>query len=51
MRRIALDPETIVVLEEHRDRALHQATLLDVASIDDWYLFTCSPAIRPMAGR
>jgi integrase len=49
MRRISLDPDTITVLEEHRDRALHQARLLDVASIDDWYLFSSDPAhSRPL---
>lgn len=44
MRRIALDQDTIVVLEEHRDRALHRARLLEVASTDDWYLFSNDPA-------
>lgn len=44
MRRIALDQETVAVLEEHRDRALHRAKLLDVASVDDWYLFSNDPA-------
>jgi integrase len=44
MRRIALDPDTITVLTEHRDRALHRAALLEVACIDDWYLFSHDPA-------
>lgn len=44
MRRIALDAETIAVLVEHRDRALHRAKLLDIAGIDDWYLFSTDPA-------
>ena len=49
MRRISLDPDTSTVLEEHRDRALHRARLLDVASIDDWYLFSSDPAhSRPL---
>jgi integrase len=40
MRRIALDPETIAVLTEHRDRARHRATLLDEPTIDDRYLLS-----------
>jgi Phage integrase family len=44
MRRIALDPDTITVLTEHRNRARHRATLLDEAGIDDWYLFSNDPA-------
>jgi integrase len=43
MRRISLDPDTLIVLEEHRDRALQRAKLLGVASIDDWYLFSSDP--------
>jgi integrase len=43
MRRISLDKNTITVLEEHRDRAQHRAKLLDVASIDEWYLFSSDP--------
>jgi integrase len=44
MRRISLDKDTIAVLEEHRDRAQHRAKLLDVACIDEWYLFFSDPA-------
>jgi integrase len=44
MRRIALDPDTIAVLTEHRDRARHRATLLGEPTIDDWYLFSHDPA-------
>jgi len=46
MRRIALDPETLAVLDEHPERALHRARLLDVPCIDDWYLFSNDPAHR-----
>jgi hypothetical protein len=44
MRCIALDQDTTAVLQEHRDRALRRAKLLDVASIDEWYLFSNDPA-------
>ncbi|MBV9010673.1 MAG: site-specific integrase [Pseudonocardiales bacterium] len=44
MRRIALDPDTTTVLAEHRDRARQRATLLGVATIDEWYLFSNDPA-------
>jgi integrase len=44
IRRISLDKDTVAVLEEHRDRALQRAKLLDVASIDEWYLFFSDPA-------
>ena len=43
MRRIALDPETIIVLEEYHNRVLHHARLLDIPSINDWYLFSNDP--------
>jgi hypothetical protein len=49
MRRISLDQDTIAVLEEHRDRAQARAKLLDVGSIDEWYLFSSDPAYgRPL---
>ena len=49
MRRIALDPETVAVLDEHRDRAGYRAMLLDVPSISDWYLFSNDPSYsRPL---
>lgn len=46
MRRIALDPNTIAVLTEHRERARQRAALLGVATIDEWYLFSHDPAHR-----
>ncbi len=49
MRRIALDPETIAVLDEHRNHALHRARLLEVSCVDDWYLFSNDAAhSRPL---
>ncbi|MGB6224246.1 MAG: tyrosine-type recombinase/integrase [Pseudonocardiaceae bacterium] len=44
MRRISLDPDTVTVLEEHRDRPLERAKLLDITSISEWYLFSNDPA-------
>lgn len=49
MRRIALDPGTLAVLDEHYRRALQRAQMLNVEGIKDWYLFSNDPAhARPL---
>jgi integrase len=44
MRRIALDPETVVVLTEHRERWYGRARTLEIAPTDETYLFSYDPA-------
>jgi integrase len=43
-RRIALDPETVEVLIEHRERWYEQARTLEFAPTEDVYLFSYDPA-------
>jgi integrase len=42
-RRIALDPETAIVLSEHRDRCLARAAALDIELTDDAFVFSAIP--------
>lgn len=42
-RRIALDPETVAVLRDHRDRWAERAAALDVDLSDDAFAFSLSP--------
>jgi integrase len=43
MRRIALDPETVKVLDEHRARWVGQAAELGLDALDDAFLFSYEP--------
>jgi integrase len=42
-RRIALDPETVEVLSEHRRRCTARAAALDVELADDTFVFSLAP--------
>jgi integrase len=44
MRRIALDPETVEVLIEHRERWYERARTLELEPTDEAYLFSYDPA-------